>query len=79
MIKKFIIVCLVVFIGIYASILTAPAQAGAVVCLTYQCRQAQQEIQYLYDAIWRESEKLYPNYAAMDQAQERINRLNNIR
>lgn len=48
-------------------------------CKTYQCYQAQQEIQYLYDAIWRESQKRHPNYAEMNQAQSRINELAEIK
>ena len=78
MIKKFAIVLFIM--ATLMAMYSAPIVfAGGVQCQTYQCHQAQQEIQYLYDAIWRESEKRYPNYAAMNQAQERINWLENIR
>ncbi len=79
MVKKFLLVCLLVVMGATAGILTAPAQAGGVACQSYACQQAQQEIQYLYDAIWREKNRQYPNWNWIQQVQNRINWLNTIR
>lgn len=78
MIKKFLI-GLYIF-AIVLAIFTAPQiNAGGVQCQSYQCHQAQQEIQYLYDAIWREKQKQLPNNAAINNAQARIDWLDQIR
>ena len=53
--------------------------AGGVNCQSYQCQQAQQEIQYLYDAIYFEKQKQYPNWPAIKQAEARIRWLQQIR
>ena len=53
-------------------------QAGGSNC-SYQCQQAQQEIQYLLNAIYWEQRKPRPNWAAIRQAEQRINQLRRIR
>lgn len=79
MIKKILLICLITILGAAAGILTAPAQAGGVRCQTYQCQQAQQEIQYLYDAIWYERQKLTPCWQCIRDAEDRIRWLMTIR
>lgn len=77
MIKKFAIgiYILAIMLAVFSP---RPGIAGGF-CQTYQCQQAQQEIQYLYDAIWREKGKQYPNWNWIQQVQNRINWLNQIR
>lgn len=53
--------------------------AGFAQCQTYDCQLAQQEIQYLYDAIYYEKQKPYPNWNAIRQAEQRIRWLMTIR
>ena len=67
-------------LAIVLAVVGAPhVNAGGVQCQSYACHQAQQEIQYLYDAIWRERQRQYPNYVAINQAKARIQWLNQIR
>ncbi len=77
MIKKFTIALFI--IATLMAMVSAPIVFAGGFCQTYQCQQAQQEIQYLYDAIWREKSKQYPNWNWIQQVQNRINWLNQIR
>jgi len=78
MIKKFLM-GLYIFAIVMVVFTSSQINAGSGQCQTYACHQAQQEIQYLYDAIWREKQRQYPNYVMINQAQARIQWLNQIK
>ena len=66
-------------LGIVLLFAASTATAGYIECRTYQCHAAQQEIQYLYDAIWFERQKPFPCWPCIEDAQRRIQYLQTIR
>ena len=78
--KKFFLIALMIFsLGFAAPTAAGGGSGYGVQCYTYECLLAQQEIQYLLDAIWWEKQKMYPNWEAIRQAEARIRFLSTIR